>query len=573
MHRVTSLGFPALNSMRGSDVTSLLKYQLAGIALYLYLVALALPALGGADSQPLIGLVVLLEGWMGVLLSEYRWFANPFFIVTLIGLSMPRATPPWIFGTAFVGLVLALSCLLPISLPGCDEASICKVPAERLAGAYVWMAAYLMLFVGALPGERCKLHPAIGCIVSKATSRVGIFVILLLSTAFVLRTHSGTFLWWAIDKGDIRQVKLLLTLGTDPGARQFPRGDSALHHAVSLGNSAIANLLMNEGADPEAKGKNLRTPLHLVKDSDVADALLSHRALVDSQGDRGETPLQAVAGRAINDDGPSLMLRRQVDKKKALSGLKIAETLIAHGADVNKPASGGATPLHVAARVGNVPMAHLLLDHGANPNAPGTETGRDARFSYSPLGYAVSLPDSTEMAELLLSRGAHLDGFASDSPLLTAASSDNVDGVKFLLARGANPNSSLVKTKQTALFLAAEHGDRRAEVIEALLKKGARPNDQDIYGRTALHTAASVNAVRVISLLLAKGADIEAGASGLTALHYALLYKRDANKEAVALLLKKGANPNAKTERGETPLSLAKGAAAVTELLVTHGAR
>lgn len=554
-------------------MTSLSKYQLAGIALYLYLVSLALPALGDADSPPYIGVAVLLTGWMGVLLNEYRWFANPFFIVALIGLSMPRVTPAWVKGTAFVGLVLALSSLLPISLPGCDEASICKVPAERLAGAYIWMAAYLVLYAGALSGERCKLHPAIGRIASKAASRVGIFLILLLSTAFVLHAHSGTFLWWASEKGDIRQVRLLLALGTDPSARQFPRGDSALHHAVSFGNSAIAILLMNEGADPESRGRNLKTPLHVVKDSEVADTLLSHGALVDSLGDRGETSLQAVAGRDITYNGPSFMLHGQADKNRVLAGLKIAETLIAHGADVNKPALDGATPLHVAAKVGNVPMARLLLDHGANPNAPGTETGRDAIFSYSPLGYAVSLRGSTEMTELLLSRGARLDGFASDAPLLTAASSDNSDGIKLLLARGANPNCIVKKTMQTALFLVAARGDRAAEVIEVLLKSGARPNDLDIYGRTALHTAASVNAVRVISLLLAKGADIDAGASGWTALHYALLYKKDANKEAVALLLERGANPNARTDRGETPLSLAKGAAGVTELLVKYGAR
>eukprot|EP00742_Colponemidia_sp_Colp-10_P003355 GILJ01003574.1.p1 GENE.GILJ01003574.1~~GILJ01003574.1.p1 ORF type:complete len:460 (+),score=63.69 GILJ01003574.1:43-1380(+) len=57
--------------------------------------------------------------------------------------------------------------------------------------------------------------------------------------------------------------------------------------------------------------------------------------------------------------------------------LPIVETLLAHGADPNKGTTKNGFPLHIAARMGNVEICKLLVQHKANVDAV-TEDGRTA---------------------------------------------------------------------------------------------------------------------------------------------------------------------------------------------------
>lgn len=78
---------------------------------------------------------------------------------------------------------------------------------------------------------------------------------------------------------------------------------------------------------------------------------------------------------------------------------RIADTLIAGGADVHKCAEDGITPLHTTARYGTPLVAETLLKNGANINAQ-TQDG------LTPLHRAV-LHNQTTMAEFLLKNGAN----------------------------------------------------------------------------------------------------------------------------------------------------------------------
>ena len=92
------------------------------------------------------------------------------------------------------------------------------------------------------------------------------------------------------------------------------------------------------------------------------------------------------------------------------------------------------------------------------------------------------------------------------------------------------------------------------------------------YGGTPLHIAASTNAVATATLLVERGAAVNAKRNGgSTPLHFA------ARKNAVAtatLLLERGAAVNAKTNNGWTPLHSAarKNAVATATLLIERGA-
>ena len=94
-----------------------------------------------------------------------------------------------------------------------------------------------------------------------------------------------------------------------------------------------------------------------------------------------------------------------------------------------------------------------------------------------------------------------------------------------------------------------------AEIQEAL-KAGAKPNAHDSQGMTALMLAASFNRRDIASLLLERGADLEArDMFGFTT----LMYTAQANPEPeiISFLLQKGANVNAKSKTDLTPLMVA----------------
>ncbi|KAJ7242192.1 ankyrin repeat-containing domain protein [Mycena rebaudengoi] len=97
------------------------------------------------------------------------------------------------------------------------------------------------------------------------------------------------------------------------------------------------------------------------------------------------------------------------------------------------------TPLHVAADAGNVEIATLLLEAGANPNAEYNQQ------ELRPLEQAVEKHDSA-MAALLLDRGAQVDACCgadgASSNLLHLACSrgdlEMLELVRHLLAKGAD---------------------------------------------------------------------------------------------------------------------------------------
>jgi len=98
-----------------------------------------------------------------------------------------------------------------------------------------------------------------------------------------------------------------------------------------------------------------------------------------------------------------------------------------------------------------------------------------------------------------------------------------------------------------------EHEERNIEAVKQHLAAGA---DVDVkggwMGGTPLHYAVGEGRNEIAKLLIAKGADVNANTNdGVTPLHFAT------TKEIAELLIAEGANVNAKDERGKTPLDLA----------------
>jgi len=117
--------------------------------------------------------------------------------------------------------------------------------------------------------------------------------------------------------------------------------------------------------------------------------------------------------------------------------------------------------------------------------------------------------------------------------------------------------------------------------VKKMLAEGANVNSRDAVDRTALHFAAIRAQPEMVRILLDQGADVNAMAGPsqmfqrtLTPLHYAAMADID-NIDVVRLLLDRKANINARSDEGRTALhyASASGQVHVVQLLLEKGAK
>jgi ankyrin repeat protein len=278
----------------------------------------------------------------------------------------------------------------------------------------------------------------------------------------------------AVRNGDASAVKKMLRADKSLASTSDASDSTVLMHAAMLGESEIVKLLLDAGADPNAKNKRSGT------------ALLW----------------------AITDVGT-------------------VRLLLDHGADPNVSSIEGRSALYLAAsQPGGGDVVKLLLDKGAKAGGKDL-TGRTPLIAASAIG-------NVEVMRLLVANGASVNkGMGSGgTPLLSAVASRNPSAVAYLIEQGADVN---VRTKrgETALDNAAAWGS--LEIVKMLIEKGAKVNTQDYRGYSPLMYSAYSEAmpVEVVRLLLAKGADRSATGEGETAM---TLAAKRGNTEIVRLL-------------------------------------
>ena len=194
-------------------------------------------------------------------------------------------------------------------------------------------------------------------------------------------------------------------------------------------------------------------------------------------------------------------------------------SLLREGAAVNVAQSDGMTALHWAAELGNVELVRLLVDAGADLEAP-TRIG-----DLTPLHIGAEVGQSGTV-RALLEAGANAESRNANgsAPLHFAAMSGSVEAVVALADYGADVNLREAKWGQTPLMFAASRN--RVSAIEALINRGG---DVGITSKVVLLQRLSdqdkvANAVRdsVLSIYRAKSPDPETWAPTLTQTQEAL---------------------------------------------------
>ena len=165
------------------------------------------------------------------------------------------------------------------------------------------------------------------------------------------------------------------------------------------------------------------------------------------------------------------------------------------GLDPNTTDKEGNTILMMAARLGHLELASLLIGRKASV-ARQTPAGDTALLM-------ASLGGRLEMAKLLVNAGAPVGGGSGWQPLHYAAFSGASDIVRFLIERGADKNA-VAPNGYTPLMLAVRNGS--AEAARVLLVEDADVGHRGPAGETALSLAQRSGDASLVELLKRAGA-------------------------------------------------------------------
>ncbi|DBB17852.1 TPA: hypothetical protein ACH3X3_002869 [Trebouxia sp. C0006] len=373
----------------------------------------------------------------------------------------------------------------------------------------------------------------------------------------------------AARQGNIETAKSRLSSGADINAQEVQEealnswGWTPLHYAAWHNKIQMVKLLLSHGASIDAKDSEGATPLALA-------ACTNCIALTELLLSRGATPAPFIQGNlAVRDNNKGLHPLDQCVRQDWTplhyvvrhNRSKMALVLIAHGASPDDTLLVDSdSPLQVAIRAGNLHMVKLLWEHMSNQKHERQPT------EYVYLATAVS-ENQTDIVEHLLSIGVD-------------AAEKSWDGWSHILSAVADPILGLLDMQLLSLEQ-PKYDDAHARLTTTDYGDDSAPdsdsdndsNSVDIASfyslpqeRVAVETA---KRLRMMQMLLLHGADVHACPSrrkgtgpsrlelsyqycpGQTALHLAVQHR---SPVIVQLLLTHGADPEARTPEGHTPL-------------------
>jgi ankyrin repeat protein len=403
------------------------------------------------------------------------------------------------------------------------------------------------------------------------------------ATVDVANEFGSTPLAEAVKLADARMVKMLLAAGARV-ERADENGQTALMLAIKTGELPIVETLVKAGANVNAVEQfQQQTPLMWAVTA--SKHAVEMTKLLLSKGAN-------VKARARYTDWPNQLSSEPRGQYRPVGGLTAllyaarngcsdcVQALIGAGADVNVPTPEGVTPLMISLDNDHNDVAAQLLNRGANPHVADW-WGRTALWIVIDRKEALAGGRGGRGAAAPAGRSgpavSHLDII---NRLLAADVDVNAELNMHRPSRGGNSGrfaDRQLGTGCTALFRAAEGGD--VEVIRSLLAKGANPNINGM-GFTPFLVAAGVTLgagagaapnTALLDLMIQHGADVNAQVTGTKSHSMRVSYNPPPNKEGasalhgavqagrtdlVRYLLEKGAAPELVDANGRKPIDL-----------------
>ena len=241
-------------------------------------------------------------------------------------------------------------------------------------------------------------------------------------------------IWSAAAAGNIKVIKQNLAKDVDINAKDSVFGATALSSAALFGHTKVIALLLEAGANVNARNRDGGTPLHnaaFLGQYEAAKLLLENGADVNIRNGDGGTPSDAAAVDWETTRFILGMLRIKVDREKIEAGrTKVVELLRQHGATTNTSSESNA--LCDAVRSGDLRAVKKQLANGVDINAG------DSEFGVTALSWAA-LGDDTEIAKFLIEEGADVNAKSRDgsTPLHSAAFLGHAEIAELLIQKGA----------------------------------------------------------------------------------------------------------------------------------------
>ncbi len=329
----------------------------------------------------------------------------------------------------------------------------------------------------------------------------------------------------AIEKGDLQFVQERVAKGNIDAI--LSNAMAALHVAAYHDQLAVAQYLLDTGADPNIANRYGVTPLMLAS-ANGDDAFVS--LLLKAGADPNKTSLEGEA---------PIMLAARTGK------LDCIESLLGQGADPNATESWeGQTALMWAAAEGHATVARRLLEAGA-------DAGSRSKAGLSAFDYAARQGKINVVRSFLQAKSdSDIDPLQLDDALYLAVRNAHYELAAQLLESGADPN-------------AFKKGYNALHAITWIRRPGQGTN------RPAPPGSGNLKSLDFVRLLVEKGIDIDARmtesrAGVRTAMDFEgatafLLAARTADTAMMRLLLELGADPRIPNTSGTTPLLAAAG--------------
>src|SRR5215471_10061194 len=398
----------------------------------------------------------------------------------------------------------------------------------------------------------------------------------------------------ACANGNAKMIALLLAAGADPNVVDR-QGESALMGAARVGSVDAVKTRVDHGAKINTRDPAFQQTALMIAVREnhpaVVQLLVERGAQVNVQTRTGDTP-SWILPNSVPGFGHGIGIVRgglpERGSRYLIPGamtpllyaardgrIESAKLLLGSGAEIEHTDANGITPLLMAISNDHIEMARYLIDQGANVKAVdwygrtplwAVIELRNMDVDSSTFENGVDRGPALELIKVLLDKGVDVNARTKEVP-----------PIRRQMLHVTGDLSWVDFTGQTPFLRAALAAD--LEVMRLLLARGADPKIPAYAGTTALMAASGVNWVvdqtsdegpaarlEAVKMCYDLGLSVnDANSMGITAVMGAANRGSD---DIIEFLVSKGAKLDAKDNEGRTPLNWAEGV-----FLATHPAR